>query len=302
MIGERIKLGGYRRDPVDKNDKKYGAGRFNSKELPPRVDLRPYMTKVEQQGEVNSCTANAMAGAYEYLAKREFGHAEDVSRLFIYYNARDVDGSVDEDEGTYLRSCIKVLREYGACSEETWPYHPDNVFDEPDENAYEEAGNFLIDDAQRIDVDLYAMKHCLAEGYPFAFGLQLFSSFDEAEKNGQVSIPDTDEEEDYGGHAMLCVGYSDTDEVFVVRNSWGSSWGDKGYCYIPYDYMTDPELNGDCWTIRSVTNADYSEDVWLDAASFFDMVAGVSSSISSILLSAEEEYDEEEQEEYDEEE
>ena len=212
---------------------------------------------MEQQGEIGSCTANAMAGAYEYLAKRKFGHADDVSRLFIYYNARELDGCTDKDEGTYLRNCIKVLREYGACSEEIWSYDKRRLFEQPHEEAYAQAINFLIEDAQRINVDLYEMRHCLAEGYPFAFGLELFESFDKAETNGRVPMPNPDREESQGGHAMLCVGYSDQDRVFLVRNSWGSDWGDQGYCYIPYDYMTDLDLNGDCWTIRSVTDADF---------------------------------------------
>ncbi len=92
------------------NDKTYQSNRFSADSLPPKVDLRPYMTTVENQGNSNSCTANAMAGAYEYLANRLRGTSDDVSRLFIYYNARDLDGDPDKDEGTYLRSCIKVLK------------------------------------------------------------------------------------------------------------------------------------------------------------------------------------------------
>lgn len=270
--GKQFNVGGYRRDPEDANDKKYAARRYQSSNLPPKVDLRSYLTTVEQQGDLNSCTANAMAGAYEYLAMRQLGTSGDVSRLFIYYNARHLDGSAEEDEGTYLRNCIKTLQQYGACLEKTWPYHPQSVFHQPHENAYDEAARFLIEDAERIDIDLYAMKHCLAEGYPFAFGLQLFSSFDQAENKGRVPMPDPENEEHYGGHAMLCVGYSDKDKMFVVRNSWGTDWGNEGYCYIPYAYMTNPEYNSDCWTIRSVTDLDFSEGVWQEEGSFFDQI------------------------------
>jgi C1A family cysteine protease len=292
--GKQFKIGGYQPDPIDDSDKKYSAGRYQEEDLPPKVDLRSYMTQVEQQGELNSCTANAMAGAYEYLAMRQLGQAEDVSRLFIYYNARYADGSLDKDQGTYLRTCIKVLQEYGTCREKTWPYSPNSVFEEPHEIAYDEAANFLIDEAERIEVDLYAMRHCLAEGYPFAFGLQLFSSFQQTPKTGRVSMPDTDSEKHSGGHAMLCVGYSDKDQMFVVRNSWGSNWGDGGYCYIPYEYMTNPELNGDCWTIKSVTDIDFSEDVWSEEGSFFSSFI---SSVADVLGSTDDEEEEEEEEE-----
>ncbi|MEP0857967.1 C1 family peptidase [Trichocoleus sp. DQ-U1] len=268
--GKKLKLGGYRPDTKDANDKKYSAHRFQAEKLPPRVDLRHYLTPVEDQGDVGSCTGNAMAGAYEYLAMRQLGTAGDVSRLFIYYNARSLAGEIDEDAGATLRNCIQVLRKMGACSELTWPYHPERLFHRPHDQAYEEATQFLIDDAERIDVDLYAMKHCLAEGYPFAFGLQLFDSF-MREGNKGIPMPNPEREESQGGHAMLCVGYSDKDRVFVVRNSWGAHWGDKGYCYIPYDYMTNPEYCDDCWTIRSVTDLDYSRGVWSDDdASFLD--------------------------------
>ena len=294
--GKKLKLGGYRPDTKDANDKKYAAHRFQAEKLPPRVDLRHYLTPVEDQGEVGSCTGNAMAGAYEYLAMRQLGTAGDVSRLFIYYNARSLAGEIEEDAGATLRNCIQVLRKMGACSELTWPYHPERLFHRPYDQAYEEATQFLIDDAERIDVDLYAMKHCLAEGYPFAFGLQLFDSF-MREGNKGIPMPNPEREESQGGHAMLCVGYSDKDRVFVVRNSWGAHWGDKGYCYIPYDYMTNPEYCDDCWTIRSVTDLDYSQGVWSDDdASFLDDIIPLIGDALDIsdgdIASDEEEYEE----------
>ncbi len=267
ISGRQLKVGGYKPDHHDPTDKKYGVGRYQAEDLPPRVDLRSFLTPVESQGDLNSCTANAMAGAYEYLATRQLGTANFVSRLFIYYNARSLDGASDLDEGTYLRSCIKVLREYGTCIEDTWPYSPDSVFDEPGDDAYQEAANFLIEEAKRVDVDLHAMRHCLAEGYPFAFGLELFASFDKTGKDGKVPMPNPNSEEHQGGHAMLCVGYSDQDRVFIIRNSWGKDWGDNGYCYIHYDYFTNPDFNGDCWSIHSLSDVDFSEGVWHEAGS-----------------------------------
>ncbi|MBW4471815.1 MAG: C1 family peptidase [Stenomitos rutilans HA7619-LM2] len=282
--GGQIKLGSYRPDKKNPNDKTYKSSR-STDDLPAKVDLRPYMTPVENQGNSNSCTANAMAGAYEYLAKRVRGSAHDVSRLFIYYNARDLDGAPDSDEGTYLRSCIKVLKKYGTCAEATWPFDLHRIFEPPHENAYEEATNFLIEDAYRVDVNLDAMRQCLADGYPFTFGLDLFSSFQKAGSKGLVPTPDPDNEKHDGGHAMLCVGYSDEDKVFIVRNSWGEGWGDRGYCYIPYDYMTNPDLNGDLWAIRHVADAniDLSQDIQGEQASLF---SGATAAIAHAMQSA----------------
>ncbi len=267
-LGQNFKLGGYRPEKQNSKDKKYSAKR--DRQLPPKVDLRSYMTPVENQGSSNSCTANAMAGAYEYLSNRLLGQSEDVSRLFIYYNARELDGSSSKDEGTYLKSCVKVLRKHGACSEDTWSFNLDQILEQPPKSAYAEAANFKVEDAARVEIDLHTMRSCLAEGYPFAFGLQLFSSFQQAGSTGLVPMPDPDNEKHDGGHAMLCVGYSDVDQVFIVRNSWGADWGEEGYCYIPYDYMTKPDLNHDCWTIRQVSEHDLSQGIQGSSASLFN--------------------------------
>ncbi len=256
--GDTLRVGGYRPDKKSRNAQKFSASRGTSQSLPAIVDLRPFMTPVENQSNSNSCTANAMAGAYEYLDNRINGQASDVSRLFIYYNARALDGGdTQEDEGTYLSNCVKVVRKYGACSEQTWPFNLKQIKAKPPKSAYQEGAQFRIEDAAAVDIDLDTMRSCLAEGYPFVFGLQLFESFNGAGGNGGlVPMPDPDTEKHDGGHAMLCVGYSDPDRIFIIRNSWGDEWGDAGYCYVPYDYMTDPNLNHDCWVIRQVRDRD----------------------------------------------
>jgi hypothetical protein len=235
--------------------------------LPRRVDLRPFMTEVEDQGQTNSCAANAVAGAYEYLVKQHLGEeAYDVSRMFIYYNGRAVDGCEGEDEGSYIRSLIESLREHGACSEETWPFDPERVNEQPSDEAYEEASEFLVEDMAVVPTELDAWRAALAEGCPIIFGLSLFDSFDRQRQPGLVQKPSPREtaRESHAGHAMLAVGYSDPDRVFIVRNSWGSAWGDEGYCYIPYDYILDPKHNlGDSWIIRQLEVVPSSEG-WSD--------------------------------------
>jgi C1A family cysteine protease len=266
--GKRIKIGGCRRSQtLPPKATKYAASRYQEAELPHKVDLRPYMTQVEDQSAVNSCSANAIAGAYEYLAKRTLGASGDVSRLFIYYNGRALLGDENKDEGSSITACIQALQEMGACTEDTWPYDVMRVNAQPHNDAFEEALQFLIEEAEEVKVDLFAMKHCLAEGYPFVFGLALFKSFDKAGKNGKVPMPDPNSEEgrqSHGAHAMLCVGYSDKSQAFIVRNSWGEDWGHKGYCYIPYAYMTNPEYCWDCWKIASVSDLDFTAGVWYE--------------------------------------
>ena len=259
---EKPRIGGYKAGAVPDSAKKYAKAGAN--QLPPKVDLRKFMTEVESQVG-SSCVANAMAGAYEYLAKRELQDTTDVSRLFVYYNARYIDGSQDEDAGSYMTNAIKGLQEYGACSESIWANEEDNILEEPHEDAYSEAESFKIKDAEYIETDLDTWRSVLADGYPIAFALNTFDSFDDACKNrGRVPLPKkTDNVRDtHGWHAMLAVGYSDPDRVFIVRNSWGTEWGEKGYCYIPYDYVIHDEYNGhDSWIIKAIDESNYGEEV-----------------------------------------
>ncbi len=258
--GKKIKVGGclpaQAPPPVATRFRPQGGA------LPSQVDLRPRMPPVEDQSAVNSCASNAIVGIYEYLARRAQGRHEDVSRLFVYYNARRYDG-IRGDQGSTMTSNLRVLQDLGACTEDTWPYDERSVNRKPSSEAYDEAAYFKLTAARQIPVRLDAMKACLAEGYPFAFGMILFRSFDRAGKNGVVPMPDKRSEagrETHGCHAMLAVGYSDHDRHFVVRNSWGTRWGDRGYCYIPYDYLANPRLTADCWTIEAVEDLDFRPD------------------------------------------
>ena len=266
--GSSLPVRGYRYKAPPVGARRFASSSAGVSRLPPKVDLRPHLTPVENQGQTNSCAANATAGAYEYLVKRHFGDdAYDVSRMFIYYNARKQETDDVEDEGTALQDVIAGLRENGACSEQTWPFEEESVNDEPSEEAYEEASQFLVEDAEIIPVDLDAWKTALAAGNPIIFGCQLYDSFDRQKRPGLVPMPTNREasREAHGAHAMLCVGYSDPDEMFIVRNSWGPEWGDEGYCYIPYRYLMDERHNlGDTWILRRIEMPPHDEGTWSD--------------------------------------
>jgi C1A family cysteine protease len=259
--GRVLKVGACHRDRHDPLHTHYQASQWEPDQLPAFVDLRPHLTPIEDQGDVGSCTANALAGALEYLEKRTNGHDGRVSRLFIYWNERDFEGNTSEDHGAALSDGIKALKEEGACTERTWRYDKQLVFEKPHDDAYDEAADHTIDEAHRVKIDLHHMRHCLAEGYPFVFGLQIFDAFQTDGAHGIIRTPDPDAHQHCGGHAMLCVGYSDDDQVFLVRNSWGPDWGDNGYCYVPYDYLTNPDYCHDAWTIRRAHNLDFSQGV-----------------------------------------
>jgi len=237
-------------DLPDHRDYLYGAVRPIPPGLPPRIDLRPYCSKVEDQGTLGSCTANALAGALEFLEMRDRVPFADLSRLFIYYNERTLDHSVRSDSGAMLRDGIKTLNKQGVCSEKLWPYVVSRFTNRPGAACYQEASDHRITSYRRI-LTLDEMRTCLAEGYPFVFGFTVYEGFESRHtaKTGVLGMPKR-KERALGGHAVMAVGYDDHDKRFIVRNSWGPKWGMKGYFTMPYAYAADRNLSDDFWTIR----------------------------------------------------
>ena len=219
--------------------------------LPPMVDLRDGCSPVEDQKQLGSCTANALVGNLEFLEKkaRDIFYT-DLSRLFIYYNERALEHTVASDSGATLRDGIKTLKAYGVCSEGTWPYQVTKFRAKPSVSCYREASKHKISSYHRI-MSLNDMKFCLAEGYPFVLGITLYETFESAgvAKSGVVYMPRPGERA-LGGHAVMAVGYDDTNNRFLIRNSWGKDWGQDGYFTIPYNYLANENLCDDAWTIR----------------------------------------------------
>jgi len=225
--------------------------------LPPAVDLRPFVPEVLDQGDVGACTAHALSMAMRVARKKQGLVDQPLSRLFIYYNERLMEGTVDQDAGAELRDGAKVLANMGAPVETFWEYVDSNLYLEPTQPAYQ---NAVQDEASvylTVDQTLNEMKMCLHEGFPFVFGATLFPEFesDEVARTGMVPMPNPNNQS-IGGHAILCVGYNDATQRFTVLNSWGPNWGDHGYCYFPYEYLTNPDLCTDLWTIRSIAPVD----------------------------------------------
>lgn len=204
---------------------------------PPRVDLRPEMPPVFDQGELGSCTANALAGLRQYFALQH-GDDTELSRLYIYWHERALEGTINEDSGAMLRDGMKVLKKLGACPEKDFPYDISRFTERPSAQAEKDAGKYKIKSYHRVR-SLSELKTCLQHRLPVAIGIIAFESLEsyEVAKTGIVPMPQFGEQE-LGGHAMLVVGYDDEKGWAIVRNSWGSEWGDKGYCYLPYKYFT----------------------------------------------------------------
>jgi C1A family cysteine protease len=237
-------------DLPDQRDLLYSVIRPKPVTLPEKVDLRETCSAVEDQGNLGSCTGNALAGALEFLERKNKVPFIDLSRLFIYYNERVIEGTVRFDSGAMLRDGIKTLKNQGVCSEKKWPYVVSKFKFKPTPSCYKEALDHQITSYHRI-LSLDEMRTCLAEGFPFVFGFSVYESFntEEVAKTGVVAMPGQSERA-IGGHAVLAVGYDESDKRFLVRNSWGTEWGQKGYFTIPYEYLADRSLSDDFWTIR----------------------------------------------------
>jgi C1A family cysteine protease len=254
---------GWVRDLPDQRDHLYAAPPQFLSALPSQVDLRPQCPPIYDQGQLGSCTANAIGAAHEFSQMKQglpapapFGP----SRLFIYYNERAIEHTTGSDSGAQIRDGMKSVAKLGVCREDpTWPYDADpfppnnKLTQKPSDAAYAEALKYQAIQYQRVPQVLSQMKGCLAAGYPFVFGFTVYESFESQQvaQSGVVPMPHTGEQV-LGGHAVLAVGYDDTQQRFIVRNSWGTSWGDKGYCHMPYLYLTDPQLASDIWTLRLI--------------------------------------------------
>ncbi len=245
---------GWMPDVPDQRDLLYGAVRPVPPALPTRVDLRMECSPVENQLNLGSCTANALAGALEFLERKDGVVFEDASRLFVYYNERAIEGTVKSDAGAALRDGIKTLKKQGVCSETRWPYVISKFAVKPIASCYKEALQHQITSYHRI-LTLDEMRTCLADGYLFVFGFTVYESFESPEvaKSGVLEMPQP-AERTIGGHAVVAVGYDDEQKRFIVRNSWGANWGQKGYFTMPYDYLSNRNLSDDFWTIRRGEN------------------------------------------------
>lgn len=243
---------GWLPDRPDQRDKYYAAIAAPPKKMPSSVDLRPTCSNVEDQGQLGSCTANALAGNLEFLEQQSGKPATDLSRLFIYYNERTIEGTINEDAGAMIRDGIKSLANLGVCTEKIWPYVITKYAAKPSAACFKQGLQHQITSYHRV-VTLQEMRMCLAEGYPFVFGFTVYESFESpaVAKTGVLNMPKP-KEKTLGGHAVMAAGYDDATKRFLIRNSWGTNWGMQGYFTMPYDYLNNRNLSDDLWTVRAL--------------------------------------------------
>jgi C1A family cysteine protease len=255
---------GWKPQPDDSRD--YGferlvrAKRYQLADLPMVANNRYWCSSVEDQGDLGSCTANAWVGLLEYNENR-FGRGanfyQELSRLFVYYNERVLEGTIYEDSGAQLRTGAKVLATQGVCREKLWPYKIRTFTEKPSTECYADGLANVIRSYYALQT-LTDMKTCIANQQCFVFGFLVYASFvsQEMADTGILQMPKSNEEV-LGGHAVLAVGYNDYEKRFLVKNSWGRNWGLKknnaGYFTMPYEYITNWDLASDFWTVSKDT-------------------------------------------------
>lgn len=221
---------------------------------PASLSLRRWCSEVEDQQYLGSCTANAIVGMLEFNRNYHKLGSMNFSRLFVYYNERVLGDNIYEDTGAYLRDGMKTLLLNGACSSIDWPYDLRNWKTKPPISCYQNALGHVVKSYYRLNT-IDQMKTAIANAHPFVFGFAVYDSFmsDAVASTGVVPMPNTSETM-LGGHAVMAIGYDDSTQMFLVRNSWGKNWGIperllNGYCYMPYAYLADRNLSDDFWTI-----------------------------------------------------
>jgi C1A family cysteine protease len=224
--------------------------------LPSSLDLSagPDMPPIYDQGQLGSCTGNAISGAVDFENHKQDGSFLTPSRLWVYYQERVIEGTVEQDAGAQIRDGMKAIANLGVCPETDWPYDITTFAQAPPQKDYTDALKDKVIKYQAVTQDLFALKSVLANGMPVVFGFTVYASFESqaVATSGIVPMPSPSENV-VGGHAVVLVGYNDAVDRFRVRNSWGTGWGQNGYFELPYLYVTSGSLASDFWVVQQTT-------------------------------------------------
>jgi hypothetical protein len=224
------------------------TGIISSGHFPESLDYSGKIV-IRDGGPEGSVVGQALATALEFQIAKVTGQTHRISPRFIYYAARKIEGTVSADAGAQIKDGIEALRNQGAVEESAWPYVAGEFAKSPPVGL-EKAPRFKIKDAKRVST-LNEIKQALAENGPVVIGVAVYEEFQNAEtaRTGRVPMP-AKNARILGGHAVVIVGYDDATKYTKFANSWGTGWGDHGFGYLPYEYISNPSLTGESWTFK----------------------------------------------------
>jgi C1A family cysteine protease len=252
---------GWKRQRIDQRDKKYTLRRLASS-FPPAFSTRAKQPPIMDQGDLGACTGFGNKRVAQYaLMKIPAQSNIDLSALFIYYCERMLDGTISQDSGANIRDGIKALAQYGACEEAIWPYVVSAFASAPPRNAFINALQFEALTYENLDsnglpVTEQALKDALMADHPVVYGQDLYACFEgpQTAATGIVQMPQPSEQY-LGGHCTVITGWDDNYKglgpFYEVANSWGSSWGDQGYFWMPRAYIQS-RLASDFWVLPTI--------------------------------------------------
>lgn len=226
------------------------------------IDLRAQFPPIRSQGQLGSCTAFALTGAFEYMLIKQGLIDFEPSELFLYYNERAMEGTVNSDAGAIIRDGIKSLNTLGVCDSAYWTYDVNKFTWKPSDGAYQNAlKNKVIKYQRIINTRSELIRVALDQGLAIVFGFIVYQSFMTIGTTGIMPMPARDptthqvNEKLLGGHAVCIVGYKQINgqNYYICRNSWSDWWGDKGYFYMPEAFVTDPNMCSDFWAMNLVS-------------------------------------------------
>lgn len=252
-----------KKDKLDARDYLFCNNFKKTSNVPSSVDLRNQYTTIKDQGKLGACTAFSCCSVIEYLLNKSV----DLSELYFYYKEREADSDIDMDSGSTIRRSALTAVNIGVCEEKFEPYDIKKFSEKPSEEADNNALKYKIKACHRItkmDDILYAVGVLKK---PVLIGIDVYSSFENIDSNGYMSMPDRENEELLGGHAVNICGYFHkqknifeeingffnknskyNDLYFIIRNSWGTEFGDNGYCYMPAAFLS--KYSSDWWYLE----------------------------------------------------
>jgi len=261
----------------DERDYRYEQKKIELKES---VDLREWDSSVDDQSSLGSCVGNAIANAYELMVRRLYpSQFAELSRLFIYYNSRLFDNSIKEDIGTYIRDGLKAAARYGICSEKAWPYTIENFDQQPPAECYVEASQRVITRYETL-YTLRDLLEVLNNNTPIVIGMSIYEGFMEMGPRSPVVKMPTEYSSYIGSHAVTVLGYNYAKQMFLAKNSFGKSWGDGGYFWIPFEYMRSEVFEKWCFDINTQSTIDIDskpEPIVKPVHGYGDLVVSVTS-------------------------